>query len=228
MRESYLMSTSIGSNMSYEQCLEKLTEYFSSSKYQKEVVKAKEQFFGDIGISETDTTDFERHLILFFDWYLLTRALKGTLLTPAKMALNLDGFEISQADRPYYEGFAGAQFSLFEYIKSKGQDHYAKNLFTGEKVIVKKSTVNFLIPKGTLFSTHFVSDKQNNFFTNGLICHPLETRKFILEQAKKAQKQSYEEQVALIYSLTRMYFKLDRYPHVTHQQIYSLNSTVRF
>ncbi len=214
--------------MHYDQFLEKLTEYFSSSKYQKEVVKAKEQFFGDIGVSETDTSDFERHLTLFFDWYLLTRPLQGTLLTPAKMALNLEGFEMSQDSRPFYEGLAGARFALFEYIKSKGQDHYAKNLFTGEKVVVKKSSVHFLIPKGTIFSTHYVSDKQNNFFTSGLVCHPLETRKFILEQAKKAQKVSYEEQVALIYSLTRMYFKLDRYPHVTHQQIYSLNSAVRF
>lgn len=214
--------------MSYEQCLEKLTEYFSSSKYQKEVVKAKEQFFGDIGVSETDTTDFERHLILFFDWYLLTRNLQGTLLTPAKMALDLEGFVITPEERPFYEALSQARFSLFEYSKSKGQDHYARNLFTGEKIVVKKSTVNFLIPKGTIFSTHYVSDKQNNFFTNGLICHPLETRKFILEQIKKAQKQSYEEQVTLIYSLTRMYFKLDRYPHVTHQQIYSLNSAVRF
>lgn len=214
--------------MNYDQFLEKLTEYFSSAKYQKEVVKAKEQFFGDIGVSETDTSDFERHLTLFFDWYLLTRPLQGTLLTPAKMALNLEGFEMSQDSRPFYEGLAGAKFSLFEYIKSKGQDHFAKNLFTGEKVVVKKSAVNFLIPKGTIFSTHYVHDKQNNFFTNGLICHPLETRKFILEQAKKAYKLSHEEQVALIYSLTRMYFKLDRYPHVTHQQIYSLNSAVRF
>lgn len=214
--------------MSYEQCLETLTEYFSSAKYQKEVVKAKEQFFGDIGVSETDTSDFERHLTLFFDWYLLTRPVTGTLLTPAKMALNLDGFEISNELRPYYEALANSRCSLFEFIKSKGQDHYAKNLFTGEKVVVKKSSVNFLTPKGSIFSTHYTNDKQNNFFTNGVVFHPLETRKFILEQCKKAQKQSYEEQVVLIYNLTRMYFKLDRYPHVTHQQIYSLNSAVRF
>ena len=214
--------------MSYELILERLTEYFSSSKYQREVVKAKEQFFGDIGVSETDTTDFERHLTLFFDWYLLTRPLVGTLLTPAKMALNLEGFDMTEQGRPYYEALAQSRFALFEYQKSKGQDHYARNLFTGEKVVVKKSMVNFLLPKGTIFSTHYVSDKQNNFFTNGLVCHPLETRKFIMEQAKKAQKQSYDEQVALIYSLTRMYFKLDRYPHVTHQQIYSLTSAVRF
>lgn len=214
--------------MNYEQCLEKLTEYFSSSKYQKEVVKAKEQFFGDIGVNESDTSDFERHLTLFFDWYLLTRPLQGTLLTPAKMALNLDGFDMTSESRPFYEGLAGARFALFEYIKSKGQDHFAKNLFTGEKVVVKKSSVNFLIAKGSVFSCHYINDKQNNFFTNGLICHPLETRKFILEQCKKAQKQTYEEQVTLIYVLTRMYFKLDRYPHVTHQQIYSLNSGMRF
>lgn len=214
--------------MSYEQCLEKLTDYFSSAKYQKEVVKAKEQFFGDIGISETDTSDFERHLTLFFDWYLLTRPVTGTLLTPAKMALNLDGFDMSTELRPFYEALAGARCALFEFVKSKGQDHYAKNLFTGEKVVVKMSTVNFLTPKGSIFSTHFANDKLNNFFANGVIFHPLETRKFILEQCKKAQKQSYEEQITLIYSLTRMYFKLDRYPHVTHQQIYSLTSAVRF
>jgi len=214
--------------MNYEACIDKLTVYFSSSKYQKEVVKAKEQFFGDIGINERDTGDFERNLNLFFDWYLFTRPLQGTLLTPAKMALNLDGFEITPEERPFFEALSMARYGLFEYQKSRGNDHYAKNVMTGEKIVVKNSKVNMLTPRGSIFSTHFIKDNNTNYFTNGMICHPLETKKFILQQAKQSQSTGYDEQSQMIIHLIKMYFKLERYPHVDHQQIYSLNSAVRF
>lgn len=214
--------------MNYENCIDKLTVYFSSSKYQREVVKAKEQFFGDIGINERDTGDFERNLNLFFDWYLFTRSLQGTLLTPAKMALDLEGFQMTDEERPYFEGLAEARYGLFEYIKTKGNDHYAKNLLTGEKIVVKNSKLTMFTPKGSIFSTHFVKDQNTNYFTTGMICHPLETKKFILQEIKKIQKGNYEDQWKMIIHLIKMYFKLERYPHVDHQQIYSLNSAVRF
>lgn len=214
--------------MSYESCIERLTEYFSSAKYQKEVVKAKEQFFGDIGINEKDTGDFERNLNLFFDWYLLTRPLQGTLLTPAKMALNLDGFEISAEEKPYFEALSEARYGLFEYIKSKGNDHYAKNIVTNDKIIVKNSGVNMLVPKGSVFSTHFAKDSGTNYFTTGIICHPLETKKFIQAEAKRMKDLSPEQQARIIVHLIKLYYKLERYPHVDQEQIYSNNSAVRF
>jgi len=214
--------------MNYENCIDRLTVYFSSAKYQREVVKAKEQFFADIGINEKDTGDFERNLNLFFDWYLFTRPLQGTLLTPAKMALNLDGFEITPEERPFFEALSEARYGLFEYIKSKGNDHYAKNIITGDKVTVKNSKVNMLIPKGSIFSTHFAKDAQTNFFTSGLICHPIESKKFIQTEAKKMKDMTREQQSQIIIHLIKLYFKLERYPHVNQEQIYSNNSSVRF
>ncbi len=214
--------------MSYETCIDRLTVYFSSAKYQREVVKAKEQFFSDIGINEKDTGDFERNLDLFFDWYLFTRPLQGTLLTPAKMALNLDGFDITAEERPYFEALAESRYCLFEYIKTKGTDHYAKNIVTGDKVTVKNSTVTMLTPKGSIFSTHFAKDAQTNYFTKGMICHPLESKKFIVGEAKKMKDMTMEQQSKIIIHLIKLYFKLERYPHVNQEQIYSNNSSVRF
>jgi hypothetical protein len=214
--------------MNYEACIDRLTVYFSSAKYQKEVVKAKEQFFGDIGINDKDTGDFERNLNLFFDWYLLTRPLHGTLLTPAKMALNLDGFDISAEERPYFEALSEAHYGLFEYQKSRGNDHYAKNIITGDKVVVKNSKVNMLTPKGSVFSTHFAKDASTNFFTTGIICHPIESKKYIMSEAKRIKDLTLEQQAEAIIHLTKLYFKLERYPHVNQEQIYSNNSAVRF
>jgi hypothetical protein len=215
--------------MSYETCIDRLTVYFSSAKYQREVVKAKEQFFADIGINEKDTGDFERNLNLFFDWYLFTRPLQGTLLTPAKMALNLDGFEITAEERPFFEALAEAKYCLFEYLKSKGNDHYAKNIVTNDKVVVKNSNVNMLMtPKGSIFSTHFAKDGGTNFFTSGIICHPVDSKKFIVSEAKKLKGTTTEQQSQVIIHLIKLYFKLERYPHVNQEQIYSNNSSVRF
>lgn len=214
--------------MNYETCIDRLTVYFSSAKYQREVVKAKEQFFADIGINDKDTGDFERNLNLFFDWYLFSRPLQGTLLTPAKMALNLDGFDITAEERPYFEALSEARYGLFEYIKSKGNDHYAKNIVTNDKVIVKGSKITMITPKGSIFSTHFAKDSSTNFFTNGIICHPVESKKYIVSEAKKMKDMTSEQQSQIIIHLIKLYFKLERYPHVNQEQIYSNNSSVRF
>lgn len=214
--------------MTYEACIEKLTQYFSATKYQREVIRAREEFFGNIGVNDSESGDYERNLNLFFDWYLFTRNLDGTMLTPTKMALNLEGFNISPEERPFFEALAQARYGLFEFIKTKDNDHYAKDLITGEKVIVKNSKVNMHTPKGSIFSTHFIKDGQNNFFSTGMIFHPVESKKFIMSQIKKIKSAPPEDHWELINQLTKMYFKLERYPHLSHEQIYTANSNVRF
>jgi hypothetical protein len=213
--------------MTYDSCIEKLTEYFSGPKYKAEVVKAKEGFFNDIGLNETDTGDFEHNVNLFFDWYLFTRPLKGTLLTPAKLALNLEGFQITPEEQPFFESMAEARFSLFEYIKTKGSDHYVKDLLEGKKITIKNSSVVLAINKGAIFSAHVIVDGKDNYLSTGLIVHPLEVRKFIVDQIKQTST-SYEDRWQLIVQLIKMYFKLDRYPHVKHSQIYSETTNMRF
>ncbi|MCB9072965.1 MAG: hypothetical protein H6623_05020 [Bdellovibrionaceae bacterium] len=213
--------------MNYEKCIEKLTEYFSGPKYKSEVVKAKENFFNDIGLNETDTGDFERNLNLFFDWYLFTRPLKGTLLTPAKLALNLDNFSITNEERPFFEAMSETHFGLFDYIKTKGSDHYVKDLLENKKITIKSSSVVLAITKGSIFSAHIIVDGKNNYLSNGIVCHPPEVRKFILEQIKQTSSK-FEERWQLVVQLIKMYFKLDRYPHVKHTQIYSENNNMRF
>lgn len=214
--------------MSYEDCIDKLTTYFSSNKYQTEVVTAKDEFFGDVGLGDTEGHEFERKLNLFYDWYLLTRPLAGTQLTPAKMVIDLEGFEMTAAELQEFKHLAQAKYSLFEYIKTKGRDHYAKDLLTGEKICVKNSSLNIIANKGSVFSTHFINDGQNNFFTFGMTFHPPEVEKFIFEYAKKLKNSPHEEQWRAIVTLIKMNFKLERYPHVGHDQIYSFNSPVRF
>ncbi len=213
--------------MTYDHCIEKLTEYFSGSKYKAEVIKAKEGFFNDIGLNESDTGDFERNLNLFFDWYLFTRPLKGTLLTPAKLALNLDGFPLSADEKPFFEAMAEARFSLFEYIKTKGSDHYVKDLLENKKITIKNSSVVLAMNKRSIFSAHVVVDNKNNYLSSAIVCHPLEVRKFIIDRIKKTST-NYEERWQLIVQLIKMYFKLDRYPHVKHTQIYSDSTNMRF
>ena len=77
------------------------------------------------------------------------------------------------------------------------------------------------------FSAHVIVDGKNNHLCAGIVCHPLEVRKFIIEQIKQTSS-SYEERWQLIVQLIKMYFKLDRYPHVKHTQIYSESTNMRF
>lgn len=214
--------------MSYESCFERLTLYFSSVKYRGELVGAKENFFGEAGVDGTENQEFEQKHNLFYDWYLLTRPLEGTLLTPSQMALDLDGFEISEEERPYFEALSKARYSIFEFLKTKDKDHYVKNLFTGQKTVVKNSTVTIVAEKGAIFNTHLIFDGKDNAFSQSMVFHPAEVRRFILDQVKKLKKSTHEEQAELAMRLTKMYFKHEKYPHVGFEKIYNLDNPMRF
>lgn len=212
--------------VNYEACLEQLTVYFSSDKYRGELVDAKELFFSEAGLADAEEHEFEHKHNLFFDWYLLTRPLQGTVLTPAQMALDLDSFSISEEQRSCYEALAQAKYGVFEYIKSRGTTHYIKDLFTRKKITVKNSSVNLIAEKGAIFNTHVIIDGADNAFSMGMIFHPLEANKFILEQIRKNKKANEEELGNLAASFAKMYYMYEKYSHVGTTKIYSLNSPI--
>ena len=78
--------------MKYWDAIEKLTVYFSGEKYQDEVITAKREFFGDVGIDDKESDRYEQWMNLFFDWYLFSRPLSGSDLPPAQFAMEIDTF----------------------------------------------------------------------------------------------------------------------------------------
>lgn len=214
--------------MNYKDAIERLTVYFSENKYRQDLVDAKEQFFGEATVVGAEVEEFEYKHRLFFDWYLMTRPLQGVGLTPAELAIDLKEFDIPTDQADLYKNLSQARLGLFEYVKSKKNDHTIKDIFSGKKIVVKDAELEIAAEKGTLFMTHVIEDEANNAFSLGLIFHPNEANRHILAPVKKMKKQKDFDQKDFLLQLTKMYFKFEKYTHVGMEKIYNLDDPMRF
>lgn len=215
--------------MNYYDAIEKLSVYFSSPQYQDEVIKAKNEFFGDVGVDDKESDRYEQWMNIFFDWFLFTRPISGTSLPPARFALEIDEFQQLHGDeKRIFMNLSGTEHSLLQFIKEKGDFVYFKDLFRRKKVKVVSNQFVLTLEKGCICDGRLVPDDDRYYFTKGFLVHPVEVNKFILKEVKKLKKAEAEEQQAFQLNLIRMFFKMEQYSHLRFDQIYTNESKVRF
>src|SRR4051794_17035481 len=66
----------------YFQLIEKILAHFAGEEFKDELRLAKSEFFDNAGILDENSPQYELRLSQFFDWYLMTRDLKGYGQTP--------------------------------------------------------------------------------------------------------------------------------------------------
>lgn len=215
--------------MNYGDAIEKLSVYFSSPSYEKEVVQAKSDFFADVGIDDKESERYEQWMNIFFDWYLFTRPLMGTTMPPAQYALEIDEFQQLHGDeKRIFMNLSQAEHSLLQFIKVKNDFVYFKDLLRRRKVKVVNNEFSITLEKGDICDARLVPDEDRFFFTKGFCCHPLDANRFILKEVKALKKAEDEEKQKFQLELLRMFFKMQQYSHLKCDQIYSKNSKVRF
>lgn len=215
--------------MNYSDAVEKLSVYFSTPSYEKEVLEAKSEFFSDVGVDDKESDRYEQWMNMFFDWYLFSRPLSGTSLPPAQYALEIDEFQQLHGDeKRIFHNLAKTEHSLLQFIKVKGEFVWFKDLFRRRKVKVVHNEFVITLEKGNICDARLVPDEDHFFFTNGFCCHPTETNRFILKEVKALKKAEPEQVESFQLELTRMFFKLEQYSHLRHDQIYTRDSKVRF
>src|SRR4051812_8493915 len=106
----------------YDALIERMMQYFTQGAYREDVAEAKKKFFSRAGVFDEESPDFETKTAQFTDWYLFTRPLLKSGLTPIQSALKNAEYEISEQQRPMYENMAANRHSLFEFTKLKGSD----------------------------------------------------------------------------------------------------------
>jgi len=213
-----------------ETALDNLAIYFTSNKYQKEVLEAKAEYFSDVGIDDKENQRYEQWMNLFFEWFLFSRPLNGLSLPPAQFALEIDEFQqIMDGNLELYRKLSNSHHSLFRFVKIKKDGSYFVNLLTGKKVLVKGSVFAETLPKGAICDLRLVElDSKDLYCTKGFCAHPLDSEKFIKKQIKEYKKKSSKEIESLLLSLVRMFFKLEQYGHLESSQVYTFDSKVRF
>lgn len=215
--------------MNYGDAIEKLSVYFSTPTYEKEVISAKREFFGDVGVDDKESDRYEQWMNIFFDWYLFTRPISGTNLPPAQYALEIDEFQQLHGDeKRIFKNLAKTEHSLLQFIKVKNDLVVFKDLFRKRKVKVFKNEFVLTLEKGHICDTRLIPDEENFFFTKGFCVHPPEVNKFILKEVKILKKSDEAAQNAFQLELLRMFFKMEQYSHLKFDQIYTRDSKVRF
>ncbi len=215
--------------MNYGDAIEKLSVYFSSPAYEKEVVQAKSQFFGDVGVDDKESERYEQWMNIFFDWYLFTRPISGTTLPPAQYALEIDEFQQLHGDeKRIFMNLAKSEHSLLQFVKIKGDFVVFKDLFRRRKVRVVNNEFSLTLEKGDICDARLIPDEDHFFFTKGFCVHPLEASRFILKEVKKLKKAEPSAQQSFQLELIRMFFRLEQYGHLRCDQIYTRDSKVRF
>lgn len=214
--------------MEFEDVLDRLLTLYTSDEYSSEIVQAKVEFFErSIPSVDDDTSQFNLRMAQFLDWYLFTRKLSGPALTPIEFALQDKEFPKRDNDTELFKSLLNTTHSIFEFLKVKDKDIYVKDLFTGNKIIVKDSAVNAGFNKDDIFSVRIIPHKDTYVFTKGFCFHPTEARKYILKEVKAHKKAPQEEKEKLLLKLLRMKNKVDQYKHILPKYIYTNENTFR-
>lgn len=215
--------------MSVNEAIEKLSVYFSGEKYQVEVVEAKRVFFADVGIDDKESERYERWMNIFYDWYLFSRPLVGTNLPPARFALEIEEFQsLSGDDKQVFVQLANSEAALLQFIKVKDESIYFTDLLRRRKVRVRNQDFVLSLEKGDICEVRLIPNGEEFLFSKGFCQHPREANKFILKEVKGLKKATEQEHQEFQIGLIRMYFKMEQYSHLKVDQIYTLDSKVRF
>ena len=214
--------------MIFEEVLDRLLTLYTSDEYASEIVQAKVEFFErSIPSVDDDTAQFNLRMSQFLDWYLFTRKLTGPALTPIEFALQDRKFPKRDSDTEHFKSLLNATHSVFEFIKMKDNDIYIKDLFTGDKIVMKNSDVNAGFNKDDLFSVRIIPHGDTFVFAKGFCFHPPEARKYISKEIKTNKKAPQEEKEKLLLKLLRMKNKVDQYKHILPKYIYTNENAFR-
>lgn len=214
--------------MVFEEVLDRLLTLYTSDQYSDEILRAKVEFFErSIPSVDDDTTQFNLRMSQFLDWYLFTRKLTAPGLTPIEFALQDKMFPKRDSDTEHFKSLLNAIHSIFEFVKIKENDIYIKNLFTGDKIVVKDSDMNAGFNKDDLFSVRIIPHENSYVFARGFCFHPQDAKRYILKEVKAHKKKAPEEKELLLLKLLRMKNKIDQYKHILPKYIYTNEPSFR-
>jgi hypothetical protein len=208
----------------YEKLMDKILAYFAGPLFVDELQMAKKDFFDSTILNEENSEQYDLRMSQFYDWYFFTRELKGYGQTPLESCHLVRDLRFSEEENRRLEVLKTPIHSLFEFIKIKGGDVYIKDLFTGKKLVVKKSPYIFGFNLEEVFEARLIKEGDNYFFTKGFCFHPENAKKFIQEEIRKHKKDPDLNPEDFMLRLVRMKYKYEQYKHVKPEMIYSNES----
>lgn len=205
----------------FENSFIKLVGHFASPSFQHELNLARKEFFENAGTLDENKPNYTLRMNQFYDWYFLTRPLKGHMQTPLMVVDIQRELRLTEEDFETIEILKKNRHSLFELIKVKKDEIQLKDLFKNEKVSVTADQHVFEFDEKEFFEARLVEIGGKKFFLKGFCFHPESAQKFILSEVKVYQKNPDLDPADFMLRLVKMRYKFEQYRHVKPDMIYT-------
>ena len=172
----------------YDELTDKLMTFFSSSEFAEDASQARSDFHRSVGVFDEESEDLESKISLFIDWYLFVRHLPSLNVRPIDYIVDKMPLKEFTGEEASLASLKNSRYSLFEFIKSKGDDVYIKDLFSGYKLVLKDSHFVLGFKKDEFFSARLFPFEDSFVFAKAFCIHPSPATKFILSEIKKIKK----------------------------------------
>lgn len=205
----------------FENSYTKLVGHFASPQFQDELNLARKEFFENAGTLDENKPNYSLRMNQFYDWYFLTRPLKGHMQTPLMVCSIQRDLRLTNEDIQTLEVLTKARHSLFELIKVKKDEIQLKDLFKNEKVVITGNQHIFEFDEKEFFEVRIVELDGKKHFLKGFCFHPESAQKFILAEVKVYQKNPDLDPADFMLRLVKMRYKFEQYRHVKPDLIYT-------
>ena len=205
----------------FQVSMQKLIGHYTSSAFQQELTEAKKEFFENAGTLDENKPHYNLRMHQFYEWYFLTRPLKSYMQTPIEVCTLHRELRLTPEDEVAIEVLKKHRHSMFEYLKSKGDNVYLKDLFTNEKIVANHTDLVFGFEEKEYLEARLVHLNNSYYFLKSFCFHPESAQKFILQEVKAHQKNKDLNPAAFILRLNKMRYKFEQYKHVKPELIYT-------
>lgn len=199
----------------------KLVGHFTSAQFSDELNLARKEFFENAGTLDENKPNYPLRMNQFFDWYFLTRPLRGHMQTPLMVCDIQRELRLTDLDLQVVEILKKSQHSLFELIKVKNNEIILKDLIKNQKMTVNADQHIFEFDEKEFFEARIIAINGKNYFLKGFCFHPESAQKFILSEVKVYQKNPDLNPADLMLRLVKMRYKFEQYRHVKPEMIYT-------
>lgn len=206
----------------FKQSLQKLIGYYTNIDFAEELTIARQEFFDNTGSLDENRPNYNLRMHQFYEWYFITRPLKSYMKTPLNVCDQHRDLRLTPEDFQAIEVLQKThQHSLFEYVKSKGDVIFIKNLMTNEKIEVQQDGLVFGFDSKEFFQARVIEINSKKYFLDSFCFHPESSQKFILSEIKNLQKNPDLSLENFLLRLNKMRYKFEQYKHVKPELIYT-------
>jgi hypothetical protein len=206
----------------FKQSLQKLIGYYTNEDFAEELALARKEFFDNTGSLDENRPNYNLRMHQFYEWYFLTRPLKGYMKTPLAVCDQHRSLRLTDEDTETIALLLKThEHSLFEYIKAKNDVIFIKNLMSGEKIEVQQDGLVFGFDSKEYFQARVVEVAGKRYFLDSFCFHPESSQKFILAELKTLQKNADLSLENFLLRLNKMRYKFEQYKHVKPELIYT-------